>query len=54
MRKAINKTPRGDKSEGKSSGFANKRILASKKNITIIPAYTTVDDEEYFFEVEDF
>jgi hypothetical protein len=54
MRKEIIKSPRGDKSTGIRSGIPSKRIFVSKKDFTRIPVFNPVDDEEFFFEVDDF
>ena len=54
MRKGTNKSPREDKISYNRTEVSNRRLYSSKKDFAKIPAYTTVDDEEYFFEVEDF
>ncbi len=53
MRKNVNKSMRGDKMTV-NPGISKRRFLTSKSDIAKIPVFTPVDDEEYFFEVEDF
>jgi hypothetical protein len=54
MRKTINRIPREDKKSATPITTSGKRLGASKFENARIPVFTVVDDEEYFFEVEDF
>ncbi len=54
MRKGINKSPREDKNANNRLNIVTRRLYSSKKDFAKIPVSTTVDDEEYFFEVEDY
>ena len=51
MRKDIVKLPKADES---LVGVAKKSSSSSMYHISQIPKLVLVDDEEYFFEVEDF
>jgi hypothetical protein len=54
MRKAISKISREDKKSEIRSNDSGRRLKTSKYNIARLPVFSVVDDEEYFFEVEDF
>jgi hypothetical protein len=53
MRKTINRIPREDKNSATLSTTSGKRFGTAKYDVARIPVFTVVDDEEYFFEVED-
>lgn len=52
MRKSTNKHPREIKISRENT--VKKSLNPSQKILDKIPVYSVVDDEEYFFEVEDF
>jgi hypothetical protein len=54
MRKEINKSLRGNKRTETKADVSKRRASASRKDLTMVTAFNSVDDEEYFFEVEDY
>lgn len=54
MRKELSKSPREEKRSFSRSNIAGRHLNPSSKYFAQVPVFTGVDDEEYFFEVEDF
>lgn len=54
MRKVMKKQPKEEKRLNKRPSFSNKKLNILNSNFIQIPVFSSIDDEEYFFEVEDY
>ncbi len=54
MRKVSNKSPKEERRLNDRFNFSIKRINPTSANFVQIPVFSSIDDEEYFFEVEDY